>query len=102
MGPGAGAAAAKELLTSGNLKEFMKLRTQLSTIGSQVGEAANVAITGNTTAQWSQANRAVQGMVNSNNNTYNINLNNANLSGADIVASIRRYERQTGRKVITA
>jgi len=102
MGPGAGAAAAKELLTSGNLKEFMNLRTQLGKIGTQVGEAANVAITGNTSAQWSQANRAVQGMVNSNNNTYNINLNNANLSGADIIASIRRYERQTGRKVITA
>ena len=80
----------------------MNLRKSLTSIGRAVGESANVAITGMNSAQWGQANAAVQGMVNSNNNTYNINLNNANLSGADIIASIRRYERQTGRKVITA
>jgi hypothetical protein len=102
MGPGAGAAAAAELLSSGNLGEYMNLRTQLATIGTQVGEAANVAITGLSSAGWASANTAAQGMVNSNNNTYNINLNKANLTSADIIGYIRSYERSTGRKVLVS
>jgi len=41
-------------------------------------------------------------MVNSNNNTYNINLNKSNMSPAEIIAEIRRYEKTTGRKVLVA
>jgi hypothetical protein len=102
MGPGAGAAAAAELLSSGNLGEYMNLRNQLSTIGSQVGEAANVAITGLSSSGWQSANAAAQSMVNSNNNTYNINLNKANLTPNDIIGYIRNYEKSTGKKVLVA
>jgi len=102
MGPGAGAAAAAELLSSGNLNEYMNLRTQLATIGSQVGEAANVAITGLSSSGWASANTAAQSMVNSNNNTYNINLNKANLTPNDIIGYIRNYEKTTGKKVLVA
>lgn len=100
MGPGAGATAARELLKGGQIEEMMRLRTQLSTIGAAVGEAGNVAITGMNSTGWGSANTAMQQMVNSNNNTYNINLNRSNMSASDIVASLKRYERETGRKVL--
>jgi hypothetical protein len=100
MGPGPGATAARELLQGGQIEEMMRLRTQLSTIGAAVGEAGNVAITGMSSTGWGSANTAMQQMVNSNNNTYNINLNRSNMSASDIVASLKRYERETGRKVL--
>jgi hypothetical protein len=102
MGPGAGATAARQLLEQGNLAELMSLRNQLGGIGRAVGEAGNVAMTGMTSSMLGSANRALQGMVNSNNNTYNINLNKSNMSPAEIIAEIRRYEKTTGRKVLVA
>ena len=102
MGPGAGATAARGLLQQGNLAELLNLRGQLGGIGRAVGEAGNVAMTGLTSSQFGSANRALQGMVNSNNNTYNINLNKSNMSPAEIIAEIRRYEKTTGRKVLVA
>ena len=102
MGPGAGATAARGLLEQGSLGELMSLRNQLGGIGRAVGEAGNVAMTGMTSSMLGSANRALQGMVNSNNNTYNINLNKSNMSPAEIIAEIRRYEKTTGRKVLVA
>lgn len=100
MGPGPGATAARELLQGGQIEEMMKLRTQLGSIGAAVGEAGNVAITGMSSTGWGSANTAMQQMVNSNNNTYNINLNRSNMSASDIIASLKRYERESGRKVL--
>jgi len=99
-GPNAGATTARELLTGGQLSEFLNLRKSLGTLGKAVGEAGNVAITGMSSAAWRSANRAMQSMVNSNNNTYNINLNKSNMSAAEIISQIKAYEKKTGKRVL--
>lgn len=101
-GPNAGATTARELLTGGQFGEFMSLRKQLGTLGAAVGEAGNVAISGMSSAAWRSANTAMQSMVNSNNNTYQINLNKSNMSAADIIKEIKAYEKKSGKRVLVS
>lgn len=76
MGPAQGNIVAQGLLQSGRLSEYLALRGSLYGTGTQVGGQLNTA----------------------SNNTYNINLNKANVSASDIIRAIQAYEKKTGRK----
>jgi hypothetical protein len=76
MGPAQGNIVAKGLLQSGRLSEYLGLRGSLQMTGTQVGTVA--ADTGE--------------------KTYTINVNKANVTAADIIKEIRKFEKQTGKK----
>jgi hypothetical protein len=78
MGPVEGNIAAQGLLASGQLKDIVGLRTQLYGIGAQAGAVSAVA----------------------GNATYEININKAVISAADIIKEIRMLEKKTGRKYL--
>jgi hypothetical protein len=78
MGPAAGNIAAKALLASGDLKEIVGLQKSLYNTGAQVGAVSAVA----------------------GNATYEININKATVSAADIIKEIRLLEKKTGRKYL--
>jgi hypothetical protein len=78
MGPAEGNIAAKALLASGQLKDIVGMRKSLYGAGAQVGTQA--AIAGNA--------------------TYEININKAVISAADIIKEIRMLEKKTGRKYL--
>jgi hypothetical protein len=78
MGPVEGNIAAQGLLASGQLKDIVGLRTQLYGVGAQAGAVS--AIAGNA--------------------TYEININKAVISAADIIKEIRMLEKKTGRKYL--
>jgi hypothetical protein len=78
MGPAQGNIVAKGLLGSGKLSEYLNLRKSIYGIGAEVGSQA--AITGNA--------------------SYEININKAVISAADIIAEIKRYEKKQGRKYL--
>ena len=76
MNPLQAATIAEGLLSSGKLQQIGSLRNQLSTAGMQTA-----LVGGGATA-------------------YTINVNKANMSGSEIVAAIKAFERSTGKKVI--
>jgi hypothetical protein len=76
MNPLQAATIAEGLLGSGKLNEIGSLRNQLSTAGMQTA------------------------LVGAGAKTYNINVNKANMSAAEIIAAIKSYERSTGKKVL--
>jgi hypothetical protein len=78
MGPVEGNIAAQGLLASGQLKDIVGLRTQLYGVGAQAGAVSAVA----------------------GNATYEININKAVISAADIIKEIRMLEKKTGRKYL--
>ena len=78
MGPAEGNIAAKGLLASGQLKDIVSLRTSLYGTGAQAGAVSAVA----------------------GNATYEININKAIISAADIIKEIRMLEKKTGRKYL--
>jgi hypothetical protein len=78
MGPVEGNIAAQGLLASGQLKDIVGLRTQLYGVGAQAGAVSAVA----------------------GNATYEININKAVISAADIIKEIRTLEKKTGRKYL--
>jgi hypothetical protein len=78
MGPAQGNIVAQGLLQSGKLGEILKLRGSLYNTGAQAN--AQQAIAGNA--------------------TYEININKANISAADIIKEIRMLEKKTGRKYL--
>ena len=78
MGPAEGNIAAKGLLASGQLKDIVALRTSLYGTGAQAGAVSAVA----------------------GNATYEININKAIISAADIIKEIRMLEKKTGRKYL--
>lgn len=78
MGPVEGNIAAKALLASGDLKEIVGLKSSLYATGTQAG--AVQAIGGNA--------------------TYEININKAVITAADIIKEIRALEKKTGRKYL--
>jgi hypothetical protein len=78
MGPVEGNIAAQGLLASGQLKDIVGLRTQLYGVGAQAGAVSAVA----------------------GNATYEININKAVISAADIIKEIRALEKKTGRKYL--
>jgi hypothetical protein len=78
MGPVEGNIAAQGLLASGQLKDIVGLRTQLYGVGAQAGAVSAVA----------------------GNATYEININKAVISAADIIKEIRNLEKKTGRKYL--
>lgn len=79
MGPAQGNVAAKGLLASpGTLTEILGLRGQLYGAGAQAQTQA--AITGNA--------------------TYEININKAVISAAEIIRQIQIFEKKTGRKYL--
>jgi hypothetical protein len=78
MGPVEGNIAAKALLASGNLAEIVGLKSSLYNTGTQAG-----------------AVQAVGG-----NATYEININKAVITAADIIKEIRALEKKTGRKYL--
>ncbi len=76
MNPLQAATIAEGLLSSGKLNEIGSLRNQLSTAGMQTA------------------------LVGAGAKTYNINVNKANMSAAEIIAAIKAYERSSGKKVL--
>jgi hypothetical protein len=78
MGPVEGNIAAKALLASGDLKEIVGLKSSLYQTGTQAG--------------------AVQATM--GNASYEININKAVISAADIIKEIRILEKKTGRKYL--
>lgn len=78
MGPAQGNTVAKGLLSSGKLSQVLGLRGSLYGTGAQAG--TQQAITGNA--------------------TYEININKAVISAADIIKEIRLLEKKTGRKYL--
>ena len=103
MDPISGSTAARGLLSSGRLAEFLSLRQELAGIGGAAGEAANVGIFGTSTnnleTALSKLNRLLEGGVS---NVYNINIANAsNMTAQDIIAAIKKYEKSTGNKVFS-
>lgn len=76
MGPAQGNIVAKGLLKSGRLSEYLGLRGSLYGTGSTAAGIANTA----------------------GEKTYTININKANVSAADIIAEIRKFEKQTNKK----
>jgi hypothetical protein len=76
MGPAQGNIVAKGLLSSGKLSQYLALR------GSLYGTGTQVATAGYGTQEM----------------TYSININKANVSAEDIIKAVRDYEKKTGRK----
>lgn len=76
LDPIQGAAIAEGILSSGRLSDILSLRNTLDLQGQRT------AIAG--------AGNAV----------YSININKANITGAEIVAAIKQFERSTGRQVL--
>ena len=76
MGPAQGNIVAKGLLQSGRLSEYLGLRGSLYSTGA-----------------------AVEGLAQTTEEkTYTININKANVTAADIIKEIRKFEKQTGKK----
>lgn len=103
MDPLAGSAAARGLLSSGRLDEFLQLRKDLGSIGAGAGGAANFGIIGTGTGGLQSA---IEGLTRTfergAGSTYNINVNNANkMTAAEIVSAIKKYEKTTGKKVFS-
>lgn len=103
MDPLSGSAAARGLLSSGRLDEFLALRQDLADIGAGAGGAANFGIYGTGTGGLQSA---IEGLTRTfergAGNTYNINVNNANrMTATEIVAAIKKYEKTTGKKVFS-
>ncbi len=102
LGPLAGAAAAKDLLTSGSLNEFLGLRKDLASSGAAVGAAGNLAITGTSTSGLQNAiNGLNRTIAAGKGNTYNISIANPNITPQQIIAEIKAYEKKTGKKVFS-
>ena len=78
MGPAQGNIVAKGLLGSGKLQEYLGLRKSLYNTGASVGAEASMATQ----------------------NTYEININKAVISAADIIREIKAYEKKTGMKYL--
>ena len=79
MGPAQGNIVAQGLLQSGSkLSEFLGLQGSLYTTGASAQAQASLA----------------------GNATYEININKAVISAADIIREIRTYEKKTGRKYL--
>lgn len=77
MGPEQGLAVAQGFLSqSGSAAEYSKSLSTLNTLGQQ---------------------SAAVGMTQQN--TYEINVNKANMTAEEIIAAIQKYERKTGKKV---
>jgi hypothetical protein len=76
MGPAQGNIVAQGLLRSGRLSEYLGLRGSLFQTGQSVGSVA-------------------ESVGDSN---YTININKANVTAADIIKEIRKFEKQTGKK----
>jgi len=76
MGPAQGNIVAQGLLRSGRLSEYLGLRGSLFQTGQSVGAVA-------------------ESVGDSN---YTININKANVTAADIIKEIRKFEKQTGKK----
>jgi hypothetical protein len=76
MGPAQGNIVAKGLLGSGKLSQYLGLRGSLFNTGQQVG--------------------AVQQATEEK--TYTVNINKANVSAEDIIRAIRTFEKKSGRK----
>jgi hypothetical protein len=79
LGPAQGNIAAKGLLQSGKLSQFLGLRGSLQATGESVQGLAN----------------------NVSENRYEININKANVSAEDIIKAITSFEKKTGKKVFS-
>ena len=77
MGPEQGLAVANGFLSNaGSVSEYSKGLNTLSMLGQKSAAQAQTS------------------------NTYEINVNKANMSAEDIIAVIQKYERKTGKKVV--
>jgi hypothetical protein len=102
LGPLGGAAAARDLLSSGSLNEFLGLRKDLASSGAAVGAAGNIAITGTSTSGLTNAiNNLNRTVAAGKGNTYNIQIANPNITPQQIIAQIKAYEKKTGKKVFS-
>ncbi|WP_396180060.1 hypothetical protein [Flavobacterium sp.] len=102
LGPLAGSVAARELVTSGSLNEFLGLRKDLASSGAAVGAAGNLAITGTSTSGLQNAiNGLNKTIAAGKGNTYNISIANPNITPQQIIAEIKAYEKKTGKKVFS-
>jgi hypothetical protein len=103
MDPISGATAARGLLSSGRLQEFLDLRNQLAGIGTSAAEAANMNLYGANTTQLTNAIDKLSRVIEKGaGNTYNINLaNTSKLTAQEIINAIKQYEKTTGKKVFS-
>jgi hypothetical protein len=76
MGPAQGNIVAKGLLQSGKLSQYLGLRGSLFSTGEQVGGVQQAT----------------------EEKTYTVNINKANVSAEDIIKAIRTFEKKSGRK----
>jgi multidrug efflux pump subunit AcrA (membrane-fusion protein) len=76
QGPEKGSAIAAGFLSQGGVKGYSDALTSLETSGRQAGAVA------------------------ASTNTYQININKANMTAEEIIAAIQKYERKTGKKVV--
>ncbi len=101
LGPLGGATAARGLLTSGRLQEFIDLRKELASQGAGVGGAANFAITGTSTSGLQNAITALEKTIAAGKGaTYNINIANPNVTPQQIISAIKDYERKTKQRIL--
>jgi len=103
MDPISGATAARGLLSSGRLEEFLALRGDLSGIGTSAAQAANTNLYGGSTSELSQSITKLSRVIEKGaGNTYNINMaNTSKLTAKQIIDAIKSYEKTTGKKVFS-
>lgn len=80
LGPIGGVATASALLQGNNLTEFVSAEKSLTEAGMKAGAIAGANV--------------------SDNKTYSININKANMTAEEIIAAIQKYERKTGKRVV--
>jgi hypothetical protein len=76
QGPEKGSAIAQGFLSQGGVKGYSEALTSLQTSGQKAAA------------------------VSQSTNTYEININKANMTAEEIITAIQKYERKTGKKVV--
>ena len=100
LGAEQGGTVAQGLLDSGKLKDVNTLFNQVGTLGTGVGTAQQSMANGATQSALESAISKLSTAIDKGGRTYNIKVNNAQASAADIITSIKKYERTTGRKYL--
>ena len=103
MDPISGSTAARGLLSSGRLDEFLALRGDLEGIGTGAAQAANQNLYGGSTSELAQSIQKLSRVIERGaGNTYNINMaNTSKLTAKEIIDAIKSYEKTSGKKVFS-
>lgn len=100
LGAEQGGTVAQGLLDSGKLKDVNTLFKEVGTLGTGVGTAQQTMANGATQSALQSAITKLSTAIDKGGRTYNIKVTNAQASAADIITSIKKYERTTGRKYL--